>query len=415
MIYTRFTRMLSRSKASALAVACGDHSNGQRGNFALPLAALLALSSGGVSFAQVSGHSANVEQVTQVAKVHAYWTSQRLASAKTMTLMPQLGVDGLPAAASSTRPAAGVTSANGKGSLPLVAAQPSAQQQLVQPSDLAQAAVNLAADTMLATQEQNIPLASSSYGAFFTTNRVSPDAATTSYPYSTIGKLFFTDPRTGGNFVCSASVLRPRIIATAGHCVTQPSTSAAGRYFYTNFLFVPAYRNGVAPFGSFTPSIEWVTNTWYFSDGSVPNPQDVAIIVARDTTSKLGYITGWLGWRTNGLPANNLLVGGYPCNLDSCARMEQTWAQIFAFGGNNTYTVGSAMRGGASGGPWIQDFGIAPVGAPAGELALNYLVGVTSYGPTSTTPQYLGASNFDGDFINLLNSACGAATSGNCN
>jgi V8-like Glu-specific endopeptidase len=227
--------------------------------------------------------------------------------------------------------------------------------------------------------------------------------------------LFFHDPRTGGNFYCSASVLRPRIIVTAGHCVTHPSTSPFFRYFYSNFLFVPAYNNGSAPYGTWTPSQEWITNTWYFSDGSVPNPQDVGILIARDQSTKLGYITGWLGYFTNQLGNNNITMLGYPCNLDSCLKMQETFAQTFEYGGNNTYIYGSAMKGGASGGPWIQDFGIAPAGAPAGLLGNNYLVAVTSYQPTNTSLMYLGASNLNGDFLNLLlNYACVAAP-GNCN
>src|SRR5579872_1571211 len=55
---------------------------------------------------------------------------------------------------------------------------------------------------------------------------------------------------------------------------------------------------------------------------------------------------------------DNVTMLGYPCNLDSCLKMEETGAQAFESGGNNTTIYGSAMRGGASGGPWIQDYGI---------------------------------------------------------
>ncbi len=157
-----------------------------------------------------------------------------------------------------------------------------------------------------------VPDATSAFGAHFTTSRVFPDTTTVAYPYRTAGKLFFHDPRTGGNFVCSASVLRPRIIVTAGHCVTHPSTSASNRYFYSNFYFVPAYNIGAAPYGTWTPWEEWVTNTWYFSDGSVPNPQDVAMLIPYDQRTKLGYITGWLGYYTNQLGNNNVICWAIP-------------------------------------------------------------------------------------------------------
>jgi hypothetical protein len=88
-------------------------------------------------------------------------------------------------------------------------------------------------------------------------------------------------------------------------------------------------------------------------------------------------------------------------------------AQTFGSGGSNTYIYGSAMRGGSSGGSWIQDFGINPVSNPAVTLGLNYLIAVTSYGPTATEPKYQGASNLDGRFLDVLNHACGS-NPGNC-
>lgn len=46
------------------------------------------------------------------------------------------------------------------------------------------------------------------------------------FPFSTIGKLFFT--QNGNNFVCSASVIGSSTIATAGHCVHDGSGSPSG-------------------------------------------------------------------------------------------------------------------------------------------------------------------------------------------
>ena len=93
--------------------------------------------------------------------------------------------------------------------------------------------------------------------------------------------------------------------------------------------------------------------------------------------------------------------------------MEINNAQTFGSGGSNTFTYGSAMRGGASGGPWIQDFGLGPSSDPPVSLGQNSLIGVTSYGATATEPKYLGASNLDGRFLDVLNRACGS-NPGNC-
>lgn len=178
-------------------------------------------------------------------------------------------------------------------------------------------------------------------------------------------------------------------------------------------MFVPAYSNGSAPVGTWTANTVWVTNTWYQSDGSVPNAQDVGMLVMNDRSGrKIWTYTGYLGYATNALANNNVTMLGYPCNLDNCGRLESTGAQTYASGGNNTYIFGSAMRGGASGGPWIQDFGVNPTSNPVVTLGLNYLVAVTSYGPVATSPAYLGASVLDSRFTSMLTSACAGA--GNC-
>ena len=259
-------------------------------------------------------------------------------------------------------------------------------------------------------------------GDYFTTSRVFPTAAPKTYPNSAAGILYFTDPATGSNYICSASAISHRLIVTAGHCTAHASTTAP--YFYTNWLFVPAYNNGAAPYGKWTVSYATTTSNWYYSDGSVPNVQDIGVLVANDQTYKravhsVGDVTGWLGWWTQwgrSYP-NNVTQLGYPCNLDSCAMMEYNTAQGSGTW-NNTVEIGSAMQGGSSGGPWIQDYGVAPAGAPA-YTAGNWVLGVTSWGYTDTSQMVQGASIFEnagysgGGFGDLWNGACNEA-SGNC-
>ncbi len=355
--------------------------------------------------------------VTAQSAVTGYWTPERLLSAKPLEIHPQVGSDGLPIAPQGPEDTTPPVSSPGAG--PSVRTSRNSGQMLIPQNMLTQPQSR---NDELQFDSGVVPESSSSFGAFFTTLRVFPDAATTTYPFLPAGKLFFTDPKTKGNFVCSASVLRPRIVVTAGHCTAHPSTSASKRYFYSNWMFVPAYNNGFAPHGTWTPNFEVVTNAWYHSDGSVPNSQDVGMLVMNDqaldgTPHTIAYYTGYLGYYTNQLARNNVTMLGYPCNLDECGRMEETDAQTFEFGGNNTYIYGSAMRGGASGGPWIMNFGVNPARTPPNTppvaMGNNYLVAVTSYGPTSTTPAYLGASNLGAGFLNALHVACTEA-SGNC-
>jgi V8-like Glu-specific endopeptidase len=348
------------------------------------------------------------------AEIEAYWTPERLLSAKPIELHPEVDAKGFPIV--TEVPTESARSLYVAGAPPAVNIGKSASRILIPPYLLPK------------TEAQGpLPPATSSFGAYFTTTRVFPDAATTAGPYKTVGKLFFTDPRTGGNFVCSGSVLRFRIVVTAGHCVAHGSTTAADRYFYSKFMFVPSELSGSAPDGTWTWSFANTTGIWY-NNGTVPNQQDVGMLVIADQKLggsgpfRIGHVTGYLGYifcnGTNcSAPAisdNNLTILGYPCNLDGCERMEQTNAQTFESGGSNTWIYGSVMRGGASGGPWIQDFGINPSGAPSGLLGNNYVTAVTSYGPTATTPMYLGASAFDVRFNNLLTNVCSHAGTGGC-
>jgi V8-like Glu-specific endopeptidase len=393
--------------------------------FDLARRAPLAVAGGALLFAILAAEPAPAHAQNAVtsnpaaasqSNVKDYWTPERLMSAKPLELHPQVGSDGIPIAPESAEQTA--PPASSPGAAPSVPASGHAGETLVPPEMLTKPQSQ---NDELQLDSGEVTESSTSFGAYFTILRVFPDATTTTYPFLTAGKLFFTDPKTKTNFVCSASVLRLRIVATAGHCVGHASTSASGRYFYSNWLFLPAYNAGVAPLGSWTPNTEYVTNAWYHSNASVPNQQDVGMLVINDVvgagTGTIGSVTGYLGYSTNQLADNNVTMLAYPCNLDSCGRMEETNAQTFESGGNNTYIYGSAMRDGASGGPWIMNFGINPARTPANTppvgMGNNYLIAVTSYGPIATTPAYLGASNLGAGFLNMLATACGEAA-GNC-
>src|ERR687894_1207727 len=79
---------------------------------------------------------------------------------------------------------------------------------------------------------------------------VAPGSALTAH-----GKVFFTD--SGVNYVCSGTALAGDVVWTAGHCVNEGPGA-----FYTNFLFVPAYRDGAAPHGRFAAPTLLTTSGW---------------------------------------------------------------------------------------------------------------------------------------------------------
>jgi V8-like Glu-specific endopeptidase len=216
-----------------------------------------------------------------------------------------------------------------------------------------------------------------------------------------------------GDFVCSAAVIKPRVVLTAGHCVHSGDGTQNG--WFTNFLFVPAFRDGVAPYGVWNWSVTATTGEWFSGGGTVPNEADYAVIVVTDSNGyRLGDITGWFGWQTNSLYPNHVTMLGYPCNLDSCQKMHQVDSESFGVQEPNTVVYGADMGGGVSGGPWIQNFGPKSVGQIGGPSpGRNRVVGVTSYGPIDGGYMYLGSSVLDDRFVNLLNLACEKAV-GNC-
>lgn len=336
-----------------------------------------------------------------------FWTATRLRDAKPMPLPAAPQIEGQAKtpegqAAAATGPAAATASR-----APSVELPPGWNQRLFDPPPEPKAG---AVTGNAAIEAQ----AKGSSGFPFTTSRVFPDASVSTYPYRAAGKLFGRDPRTGGTFVCSAAVISKRLIGTAGHCVYD----TVRNYFFDRFLFVPAFRAGAAPYGSWDWSWVFAANTWINGNGSLPNNGDFAIIEATDEVvggrpQKIGDVTGWFGWQTVGLVAQHVRTLGYPTNIDNGQRMEETNAEVRSVPGFNAGQLGSDQRNGSSGGPWIRDFGVQGQGDPTGASLRNRIVGFTSYGPTAIGPRYQGASVLNGEWQSMYNQAC-ARKAGNC-
>lgn len=250
----------------------------------------------------------------------------------------------------------------------------------------------------------------------FTSAQLTPTSAVTTYPYRAAGKLFFTTPT--GNKTCSASVISPRVVFTAGHCVHNGNGSATG--WFSNFMFVPAFNNGTAPYLSWSASFISSIGIWTNGGGTVPNAADWGMLEMNDqsingTTTKLGNVVGWLGWQTLSTIPNHATILGYPVAFDSGQLMHQVLAQSAVAVAPNNAEYGSDMSLGAGGGPWIQNFGTASSGQTGGlNSARTRVIGVTSYGFNNTTSLGNGSSILDNNFIGLFNFICGHQT-GNCN
>lgn len=236
----------------------------------------------------------------------------------------------------------------------------------------------------------------------------------TSFPYQASGKLFFLEG--GQSFVCSASMITRGIAVTAAHCVA----SFGQQQFHSNWMFVPGYRNGDAPFGVWTAANAYVLTSYY--DGSDSCAQsgvicqnDVAILVlnaagdgsyAGDSTGFYGYGFDGYGFTSSGM--THITQVGYPVCLDDGALMERNDSSGNVSGSlSNNTIIGSLMCGGSSGGPWLVNFGIRPnlTATSNGTYAdPNIVVGTTSW-QSSTSVKQMGASPFTSLNITILVSA----------
>lgn len=257
------------------------------------------------------------------------------------------------------------------------------------------------------------PYASGTVGASFTGSRATP--ATPFWPFTATGRLYFSDV-SGNHYTCSASVIKPRIILTAGHCVYD----AVKKQWNTNFIFIPAYHNGSAPYGQWSWSWATTTNNWANGGGKVPNSGDYAVIEIQDNSigQKIGSITGYYGYRTFALSPNHVTMLGYPSAFDSGDWMHRVDSQSYKTTLYNTVEYGSEMTNGASGGPWVENFGTLANGQSVSPGYWLAIVGLTSYGPVDTTLRYSGSSILDNQFTNssktgILDVAC-AHKVGNC-
>ena len=174
-------------------------------------------------------------------------------------------------------------------------------------------------------------------------------------PYRTVGKIFFR--RGGSNLVCSgASVVGgPRqIVFTAGHCLNNGNGT-----YSRNVVFVPAYRNGNRPFGTFAARTLWVIAAW---DEEADHSYDYgAFDVGRNAAGKLlGPAVGKLGfafdqprdlhWSAFGYPAGSPFTGG---TMHVCHASRAVDDLSDPGIGPDPIGIGCDLTGGSSGGPWI--------------------------------------------------------------
>ncbi len=201
------------------------------------------------------------------------------------------------------------------------------------------------------------------------------------------GRVFFTIPSgpEADDYSCSGTVVNSqnrRVVWTAGHCAYERD----GGGYVENWTFIPAYRDGAAPFG------EWPAKRLLVT-GRYSRAQDIrydfaAAAVARDPAGQaIQDVVGARGIAFNQVRRQRYSAYGYPVvgrfagnrREYSCASDEQGGDRFFPTE-PRPLAISCDMTGGASGGGWI---------APGGVLLSD-----TSYGygndPFTLYGPYLG-------------------------
>jgi V8-like Glu-specific endopeptidase len=165
------------------------------------------------------------------------------------------------------------------------------------------------------------------------------------------GKVFFSDG--AANYVCSGTALtsgNESVVWTAGHCVNEGPGG-----FYTNWAFVPAYKDGARPYGTWTARELLTTSAWgnggdfgYDLGAAVVNTSGGATLT--DTVGSRGIAFNQAAeqhYGSHGYPAAPPFSGGrmFICEADLGTR--DTSADPPTMG------IGCDMTGGSSGGGWV--------------------------------------------------------------
>jgi hypothetical protein len=192
-------------------------------------------------------------------------------------------------------------------------------------------------------------------------------------PTRTAGKVFFSQG--AFDYECSGTVVHApsrSLVMSAGHCAYVSGLDGG---YGTNWMFVPAYRDGLAPFGKWTAAGLVATPQWVGSSGILGSGDsrfDVsAATMAPRHGQKIEDVVGGRKPRFGGKRNVTYDAIGYPAEAPFNGRREFECVAPYkgpdgSVGNPPTISLACDMTGGSSGGGWI-------VGG-------KYIESVTSYG-----------------------------------
>ncbi|GAA2193803.1 peptidase [Streptomyces bangladeshensis] len=168
---------------------------------------------------------------------------------------------------------------------------------------------------------------------------------------ATSGRVFFTFQ--GRTASCSGNAVTSQnasTVITAGHCVKYQGS------WHTNWVFVPAYANGNAPYGQWTAAKTLTTPQW--EAGEDINHDIGAAVVSPLNGKTLTSVVGAQGIQFNGGYNKPMYAFGFP------AASPYDGTKLIHCSGNSSkdflfsqdHSLGCNMTGGSSGGPWFTGF-----------------------------------------------------------
>jgi V8-like Glu-specific endopeptidase len=174
-----------------------------------------------------------------------------------------------------------------------------------------------------------------------------------SAPYRAHGKVFFTSDD-GYDYVCSGTVVSSpegNTVVTAGHCAYEPETGS----FVHNWMFVPAYRNGNDPYGTWVAGELFTTQAWKTSGDF---RYDVAFAALESNSGdSIQDLVGSRGIVFNQDPYQQVDAIGYPAGSPfSGEKMIDCDTQVSYRNGKGAMAplgIDCDMTGGSSGGGWV--------------------------------------------------------------
>jgi len=177
------------------------------------------------------------------------------------------------------------------------------------------------------------------------------------YP-SAFGKVFFTS-NSGVNYVCSGTALtsaNESLVWTAGHCVNE-----GPGFNYKNFIFVPAYRDGNAPYGKFAATTLMTTSGWQASGefgvdvgAAVVGTSSLSGLTLSDVVDERNIVFNaprGQAYQLYGYPAAKKFSGQ---RLRVC---NTSWLLDDTSATPDTMGASCDMTGGSSGGAWLTSTG----------------------------------------------------------